>query len=72
MMEISTEKWYEKMFEHWGAFVMLACIGLLLAFPLKWTWNYVMPYLFGFPELTWGRAWCLWYVCMSLIKSITK
>lgn len=35
---------------------------LLLAFPLKWCWNGVMPYLFGLPTLTWGKAWCLWFV----------
>ncbi len=42
----------------------IGCIGgiLLLAFPLKWCWNGVMPYLFGLPTLTWGKAWCLWFM----------
>ena len=52
-----------------GAIVTVARIGLLLAFPIKWCWNYVMPYLFDFKTITWGQAWCLHFVAGSLIKS---
>jgi hypothetical protein len=38
---------------------VIAGLGLLLAFPIMWTWNYIMPYLFNLPTLTWGMAWCL-------------
>ena len=44
-------------------------LGLLLAWPLKWTWNYVIPYLFGLKEITWGQAWCLMWVASTLVKS---
>ena len=52
-----------------GTMAFIAVLGLLLAFPLKWTWNYVMPYLFGLPVLTWGKAWCLSFVANMLIKA---
>ena len=52
-----------------GTTAVIAGLGLLLAFPLKWTWNYVMPYLFGLPVLTWGKAWCLSFVANMLIKA---
>lgn len=51
-----------------GAIAGIALIGLLMAFPIKWTWNVTMPYLFGWPILTWGKAWCLNFVCGCLIK----
>ena len=52
-----------------GTVAMLALIGLGLAFPLKWCWNYVMPYLFGLGKITWGQAWCLHFIAGMLIKS---
>lgn len=55
---------------HVVAFMVLMAFGLLLAFPLKWTWNYVMPYLFDLPIITWGHAWCLNFICLMLFKSI--
>lgn len=48
--------------------VIMAAIYCLWAFPLMWAWNFVIPEMFGLPELTWGKAWCLWFVCCSLIK----
>ncbi len=50
-------------------FIILAVLNLLLAFPLMWTWNYVIPYLFHLPDLTWSRAWCLMFVAGIIIKS---
>ena len=51
-----------------GIIVFIAGFGLLLALPIKWTWNATMPYLFSFPAITWGKAWCLYFVCGCLIK----
>jgi len=34
--------------------VVLTC--LLMAYPLMWCWNYVMPFLFGLKTITWGQA----------------
>jgi hypothetical protein len=46
----------------------IAGISILMAFPIKWTWNAVMPYLFSLPTLTWGKAWCVSFLCGSLLK----
>jgi hypothetical protein len=42
--------------------VMLMGINLVWAFPVKWCWNYVVPHLWGWPELTWGQAWCFMFL----------
>lgn len=47
-------------------------LGLLFAFPIKWTWNVAMPYLFGWPLITWGKAWCLWFLSCTLIKRMPE
>lgn len=47
---------------------MVAGFGLALAFPIKWTWNAVMPYLFALPTITWGKAWCLLFLSGMLVK----
>ena len=52
-----------------GTVAGIAVIGLLLAFPIKWTWNATMPYLFALPVITWGKAWCLMFLCNCLLKS---
>ena len=49
--------------------LFIAVVALGLAFPVKWCWNYVMPYLFDLKEISWGQAWCLMFICNSLIKS---
>ena len=56
--------------------ILLAFIGgvglsLLLSLPLMWTWNYVMPYLFGFKTIGWMQSWCLSFVTSVLLKSST-
>jgi hypothetical protein len=52
-----------------GVIAMAAGLGLLIAFPLKWCWNYAMPHIFHLPAITWGQAWCLYFVCNCLIKT---
>jgi len=52
-----------------GVILFAAAFGLVLAFPIMWTWNYVMPYLFSLKTITWGQAWCLNFLTRCLIKS---
>jgi len=52
-----------------GIIVMAAGFGLILAFPIMWCWNYVMPYLFEFKTITWGQAWCLNFLAHLLVKA---
>ena len=52
-----------------GVIAVVAGLGLILAFPIKWCWNATMPYLFALPTITWGKAWCLNLLTGLLIKS---
>lgn len=52
-----------------GGLAVVAVVSLLLAFPVKWTWNYVMPYLFNLKALTWSQAWCLMFLSGVLLKT---
>ena len=49
--------------------VMVAILGIFIAFPIKWTWNVTMPHILGLPTITWGKAWCLHFLCGCLIKA---
>jgi len=51
------------------AFLFICIFSFLLAFPFKWCWNYVMPYLFELKTITWGQSWCLTFVFSALFKS---
>jgi len=68
----------KKIFIGIGLFVvsMILClgIGLLLAFPLMWLWNYlvtteVTKLLFGVDKLTFWRSLALLWLCGFLFKS---
>jgi hypothetical protein len=52
-----------------GLVVTIAGVGLLMAFPIMWCWNYTLPVLFGIKCITWGQAWCLHFLAGMLIKS---
>jgi hypothetical protein len=49
--------------------IIAMAFGLLWSFPVKWTWNATMPYLFALPTITWGKAWCLGFLSSILLKS---
>lgn len=49
-----------------GGIVLLA---ILFAFPVMWSWNYVMPYLFSLKIITWQQAWCLTFLSGMFFKS---
>lgn len=36
-----------------GIVIISAGLSLLLAFPIKWAWNYAMTFIFGLPVITW-------------------
>ncbi len=48
--------------------VLLAGWGLLWSFPLMWSWNYVMPDIFGLSTITYWQMFCLYFVLSSLWK----
>jgi len=48
---------------------LVLAIGLLIAFPVKWCWNYAVAPTFALPAITWGKAWCLIFLSQVLIKT---
>ena len=50
-----------------GTLVIIGIIVLafLLSLPTMWTWNYVMPYLFGFKTIDWTQA-----LALNILSSI--
>jgi len=57
---------------HLMVILIMSILGLLIAFPIKWTWNFTTPYLFNWPMITWGKAWCLFFLSNSLIRGWPK
>lgn len=47
---------------------MLFGFGIILAFPVMWCWDYVMPRLFNLPEITYLQALALYLLCGLLFK----
>jgi len=54
------------------AVVLSIALGVLWALPIMWIWDYIMPHLFGVPEITWFKAWLLYILCNILFKSHVK
>ena len=51
-----------------GITIFLAGWGLLWTFVLKWAWNFVMPDIFGLPEITYWKMFALYMILSSLWK----
>ena len=51
-----------------GTLVFAICIGLLLVWPLVWMWNFVMPDIFGLPEITYWQMFWLYCLIQILFK----
>jgi len=49
--------------------VIVTIIGLLIAFPIKWCWNYAVVYVWDLPVITWGQAYCMYLLTNLMIKS---
>lgn len=49
--------------------VILLAVGMIIAFPLSWAWNYVIPELFGLQRIGAMQAFCLYFVSSTLFKS---
>ena len=62
-----------KAFENLGKFILIimvaSCVGLILAWPIMWTWNATVPLIFGLIKITWAQAWCLNFLAGCLIQS---
>ena len=50
-----------------GVFVLAMALGLLLAFPVMWLWNWLAPAL-GVSTLTYWQSWGIFVLCNLLFK----
>jgi hypothetical protein len=62
-----------------GVFIGLGALGVLIgliflgafimAWPLMWAWNYIIPAMFGLAELSYWQSFSMYIVVHILIKS---
>jgi hypothetical protein len=62
---------YEKFGMLCGALVIIIAFSLLIAFPIKWLWNGVMPGVFGLPEITFWKAYGMYLLFHLLLRGVT-
>lgn len=46
--------------------IIYTIIGLLIAFPIKWCWNYAIVYVSHLPTISWGHAWCIYFLIAQI------
>ena len=51
------------------AFVLIIGLAALMALPVMWLWNYVMPDVFGLTEIVFWQALALSMLSSMLLKS---
>lgn len=54
-----------------GALFIIIVFSLLIAFPIKWLWNGVMPDMFGLPEITFWKAYGMYLLFHLLLRGVT-
>jgi hypothetical protein len=54
-----------------GVLVIIIVFSLLIAFPIKWLWNGVMPDVFGLPEITFWKAYGMYLLFYLLLRGVT-
>ena len=48
-----------------GKFIGAPYASLIMALPIKWMWNCLLPDIFGLPEITFWQAFGLyWFRCL--------
>lgn len=52
------------------ALLVGAALSLLMAFPIKWCWNYT-AWVFHAPLIEWGHAWCLSFLAGQFFRRST-
>jgi hypothetical protein len=50
---------------------LLIFVAALMSLPVMLLWDWLMPTIFGLPEITWFQAWGLLFLCGLLFKSNT-
>lgn len=44
-------------------------IGIIVAYPLMWLWNKLLPELFGLPTISFWQAFGIYFLCGLLFRS---
>lgn len=52
--------------------VVLFLVAALMSLPVMLLWDWLMPTIFGLPEITWLQAWGLLFLCGLLFRSHTS
>jgi hypothetical protein len=52
-----------------GGIVLLFAVAALMSLPVMLLWDWLMPTIFGLPEITWFQAWGLLFLSGLLFKS---
>jgi hypothetical protein len=51
--------------------VVLVFVAAVMSLPVMLLWDWLMPTIFGLPEITWFQAWGLLFLCGMLFKNNT-
>lgn len=62
---------YEKIGMWFTAVLIIAALSLIIAFPIKWLWNGVMPDVFGLPEITFWKACGMYFLFHIFLRRVT-
>lgn len=62
---------YERIGKWFATVLIIALLSLIIALPIKWLWNGVMPDLFGLPEITFWKAYGLYLLWHLLLRGVT-
>lgn len=45
--------------------------ALIIGFPVMWVWNWIIPYLFDLPHISFWQSWGILFLSAALFKSNT-
>jgi hypothetical protein len=51
---------------------MLIVIAAIMSLPVMLLWDWLMPQIFGLPEITWFQAWGILVLCSLLFKRVRE
>lgn len=57
-----------KFFLYLCVFAIAFIIDMIIALPIMYLWNWVVPDIFGLPEVTWLKMWGITLLCDILFK----
>jgi hypothetical protein len=50
--------------------IISVTLGLLIAFPVMWLWNYVIPDVFGLSTIVFWQAFALYSLCNTMMIGV--